>query len=174
MQTCIYVETYLCVNLENERTGISECGCDGASDGGNVITSYLPNCTLSSPRVQMLALSVLDSIVAEDQHQQWLSYLVTKGYLKHLVDSLPADNSGLHAALAPVPSQLRPLYIFQTKMVSLGPFPNKTYVATVDVKQHERSELWPIPSKPYVAFIRPYVASVDIKQHERSELGSFP
>ena len=70
----------------------------------------------------MLALSVLDSIMAEDQHQQWLTYLVTKGYLQHLVDSLPADNSGLHAALAPSPSQLRPLYIFQTKMVSFVGF----------------------------------------------------
>ena len=93
----------------------------------------------------MLALSVLDSIVAEDQYQHWLSYLVTKGYLKHLVDSLPADNSGLHAALAPVPSQLRPLYIFQTKMVSLDPCPNKACVASVDIKQHERSQLGPLP-----------------------------
>lgn len=67
--------------------------------------------------LQMLALSVLDSIMAEDKFQQWLSFLVTKGYLQHLVDSLPLDDSGLHAALAPVPSQLRPLYIFQSKMV---------------------------------------------------------
>ncbi|KAK7106896.1 nuclear pore complex protein Nup205-like [Littorina saxatilis] len=65
---------------------------------------------------RMLALSVLDAIMAEDRHQQWLSYLVSKGYLQHLVDSLPGDDSGLHAALVPAPSQLRPLYIFQTKM----------------------------------------------------------
>ncbi|XP_025098310.1 nuclear pore complex protein Nup205-like isoform X3 [Pomacea canaliculata] len=68
---------------------------------------------------RMLALSVLDSIMAEDKFQQWLSFLVTKGYLQHLVDSLPLDDSGLHAALAPVPSQLRPLYIFQSKMSML-------------------------------------------------------
>ncbi|KAL8613661.1 hypothetical protein ACOMHN_029753 [Nucella lapillus] len=68
---------------------------------------------------RMLTLSVLDALVGEDSHQQWLSYLVTKGYLQHLVDSLTADNSSLHAALLPQPAQLRPLYIFQTKMSTL-------------------------------------------------------
>nr|KAG5691714.1 hypothetical protein BaRGS_010217 [Batillaria attramentaria] len=33
---------------------------------------------------RMLALSVLDSIVAEDHYQHWLSFLITKGYLQHL------------------------------------------------------------------------------------------
>jgi nuclear pore complex protein Nup205 len=64
----------------------------------------------------MLALSVLDTIMAKDWQQQWLSYLVAKGYLQHLVDSVPSTNAGLHAALAPQPSQLRPLYIFQSLM----------------------------------------------------------
>ncbi|KAK7476364.1 hypothetical protein BaRGS_00032364 [Batillaria attramentaria] len=67
----------------------------------------------------MLALSVLDSIVAEDHYQHWLSFLITKGYLQHLVDSLPSDDVGLHASLAPEPTQLRPLYIFQSKMSML-------------------------------------------------------
>ena len=83
-------------------------------DVSGIHCTYFSLCVM----FQMLALSVVNAIMAEDRYQQWLSYLVAKGYLQHLVDSLPADNSGLHAALLPAPSQLRPLYIFQTKMVS--------------------------------------------------------
>ncbi|XP_035827391.1 nuclear pore complex protein Nup205 [Aplysia californica] len=66
---------------------------------------------------RMLALSVLDSIISTDSQRAWLGFLCGRGYLQHLVDSLASeDDSQLLALLSPQPANLRPLYIFQSKM----------------------------------------------------------
>ena len=65
---------------------------------------------------QMLALSVLDIILSMDKFQQWLTFMTSKGYLQHLVDSLVHDDNQLQSLLGPNP-QLRILYIYESKMV---------------------------------------------------------
>lgn len=67
----------------------------------------------------MLALALLDRIVAVDKQQQWLLYLSNSGYLKVLVDSLVEDDHTLQSLLTPQPPLLKALYTYESKMVRL-------------------------------------------------------
>jgi len=69
--------------------------------------------------VQMLALSVLDVILMMDKFSQWLTFVSAKGYLQHLVDSLSADDERLMAILAGNVDNLKVLYLYESKLVSL-------------------------------------------------------
>ncbi|XP_062599346.1 nuclear pore complex protein Nup205-like [Saccostrea cucullata] len=64
---------------------------------------------------RMLALSVLDTILSMDKFQQWMTFLSSKGYLQHLVDSLLHDDQPLQTLVSPTP-QLRVLYIYLSKL----------------------------------------------------------
>lgn len=66
----------------------------------------------------MLALSVLDTILSMDKFQQWMTFMSSKGYLQHLVDSLLHDDQQLQTLLSATP-QLRVLYIYLSKLVGL-------------------------------------------------------
>ena len=69
------------------------------------------------PLFQMLALSVLDSVLSFDIQKQWLNFMTSKGYIQHIVDSILTDDEQLRAALNPHPEPLRALYIYESKMV---------------------------------------------------------
>lgn len=64
---------------------------------------------------RMLALSVLDTILSMDKFQQWMTFMSSKGYLQHLVDSLLHDDQQLQTLLSATP-QLRLLYIYLSKL----------------------------------------------------------
>lgn len=66
----------------------------------------------------MLALAVLDRILSIDRQNQWLVYVCNSGYLRSLVESLRQDDAALQSLLAPQPPLLKPLYIYESKMVS--------------------------------------------------------
>lgn len=65
----------------------------------------------------MLALAVLDRILSIDRQNQWLVYLCNSGYLRSLVESLRQDDAALQSLLTPQPPLLKPLYIYESKMV---------------------------------------------------------
>lgn len=69
------------------------------------------------PVCQMLALAVLDRILSIDRQNQWLVYVCNSGYLRSLVESLRQDDAALQSLLAPQPPLLKPLYIYESKMV---------------------------------------------------------
>ncbi|XP_061177614.1 nuclear pore complex protein Nup205-like isoform X2 [Saccostrea echinata] len=64
---------------------------------------------------RMLALSVLDTILSMDKFQQWMTFMSSKGYLQHLVDSLLHDDQQLQTLVSATP-QLRVLYIYLSKL----------------------------------------------------------
>ena len=66
----------------------------------------------------MLALSCLDKLIELDPHTSWVSFLLSRGYLKHLIDSLLDSERKLLSVLETVPATLRPLYLYESKMVS--------------------------------------------------------
>lgn len=66
---------------------------------------------------QMLALAVLDRILSIDRQNQWLLYVCNSGYLRSLVESLRQDDVALQSLLTPQPPLLKPLYIYESKMV---------------------------------------------------------
>lgn len=65
----------------------------------------------------MLALAVLDRILSIDRQNQWLVYICNSGYLRSLVESLRQDDAALQSLLTPQPPHLKPLYIYESKMV---------------------------------------------------------
>lgn len=65
----------------------------------------------------MLALAVLDRILSIDRQNQWLVYICNSGYLRSLVESLRQDDAALQGLLTPQPPLLKPLYIYESKMV---------------------------------------------------------
>lgn len=65
----------------------------------------------------MLALAVLDRVLSIDRQSQWLVYLCNSGYLRVLVESLRQDDVALQTLLVPQPPLLKPLYIYESKMV---------------------------------------------------------
>lgn len=67
--------------------------------------------------IQMLALAVLDRILSIDRQNQWLVYICNSGYLRSLVESLRQDDAALQSLLTPQPPLLKPLYIYESKMV---------------------------------------------------------
>jgi len=67
----------------------------------------------------MLAFAVLDNLLSDDSENVWFGHLSSHGYLQHIVDSLFQDDDTLRTMLSPQPEPLRPLYIFQSKIVCL-------------------------------------------------------
>lgn len=81
-------------------------------------TLWIPLSSLSPfPVHQMLALAVLDRILSIDRQNQWLVYVCNSGYLRSLVESLRQDDVALQSLLTPQPPLLKPLYIYESKMV---------------------------------------------------------
>lgn len=74
-------------------------------------------CFFFFPLCQMLALAVLDRILSIDRQSQWLLYICNSGYLRSLVESLRQDDGALQSLLLPQPPLLKPLYIYESKMV---------------------------------------------------------
>lgn len=73
------------------------------------------------PVSQMLALAVLDRILSIDRQNQWLLYACNSGYLRSLVESLRQDDVALQSLLTPQLPLLKPLYIYESKMVRCAP-----------------------------------------------------
>ncbi|XP_078453204.1 nuclear pore complex protein Nup205 isoform X1 [Lampetra fluviatilis] len=68
---------------------------------------------------RMLAMALLDQVVAIDRQQQWLTFLMTSGYLQVLVESLAQDDATLMGMLVPEPPVLKALYVYESKMAFL-------------------------------------------------------
>ena len=66
---------------------------------------------------QMLAMCSLDALLRIDA--LWLEHLSSHGFLGALAESLQADDAPLRELLVPQPQDLRPLYLYESKMVSI-------------------------------------------------------
>lgn len=65
---------------------------------------------------KMLGFSCLNKILELDCENSWVIYLTSRGYLKHMIDSLLESDSLLRCMLQPDPQTLRPLYLYEAKM----------------------------------------------------------
>ncbi|KAK1887617.1 Nuclear pore complex protein Nup205 [Dissostichus eleginoides] len=91
--------------IESYGKSLMEVVCRDACDGHEIS--------------RMLALAVLDRILAIDRQNQWLVYVCNSGYLRSLVESLRQDDVALQTLLTPQPPLLKPLYIYESKMALL-------------------------------------------------------
>ncbi|KAG8189490.1 hypothetical protein JTE90_018142 [Oedothorax gibbosus] len=68
---------------------------------------------------KMLSLAVLDVAVSLDSQQQWLAFLDSKGYLRHILDSLSKDDEELQNLFNRNSNSFRIFYVFESKMALL-------------------------------------------------------
>ena len=74
----------------------------------------------------MLALSCLDMVIELDVQNTWTSILSARGYLKFIIDSLLEADRHLIALLSTQIKSLRPLYVYESKMVNI-PYSHSGY-----------------------------------------------
>ncbi|KAL6443193.1 hypothetical protein ACFW04_002850 [Cataglyphis niger] len=86
------------------------------SFGTQLMDILCHNCSGGHDVCKMLALSCLDKILELDYENAWMIYLASRGYLKHMIDSLLESDNLLRCMLQPEPQTLRPLYLYEAKM----------------------------------------------------------
>ncbi|XP_011172617.2 nuclear pore complex protein Nup205 [Solenopsis invicta] len=84
--------------------------------GNQLMDILCHNCSGGHDVCKMLALSCLDKILELDYDNAWMIYLASRGYLKHMIDSLLESDSLLRCMLQPEPQTMRPLYLYEAKM----------------------------------------------------------
>jgi len=84
--------------------------------GNQLMDILCHNCSGGHDVCKMLALSCLDKILELDCDNAWMIYLASRGYLKHMIDSLLESDNLLCCMLQPEPQTLRPLYLYEAKM----------------------------------------------------------
>ncbi|XP_042900797.1 nuclear pore complex protein Nup205 isoform X2 [Parasteatoda tepidariorum] len=68
---------------------------------------------------KMLAMAVLDVALSLNTQQQWLAFLVSKGYLRHILDSLSKDDEELQNLFNKNSNSFRIFYVFESKIALL-------------------------------------------------------
>ncbi|EFN72935.1 Nuclear pore complex protein Nup205 [Camponotus floridanus] len=86
------------------------------SFGNQLMDIVCHNCSGGHDVCKMLALSCLDKILELDYDNAWMIYLASRGYLKHMIDSLLESDNLLRCMLQPEPQTLRPLYLYEAKI----------------------------------------------------------
>lgn len=66
----------------------------------------------------MMSMSVMDAIASLDWKHRYLMLMTSRGYLRVLVDQLIEDDVELQNVLSLQPQTMKPLYLFESKMVS--------------------------------------------------------
>ena len=80
----------------------------------------LESSSLPTPAcLQMLALALLDAVMALDWQGTWLRFMSARGYLQTICASIQWEDEVLQKMLLPLPEALRTLYIYESKMVRL-------------------------------------------------------
>ncbi|KOC62474.1 Nuclear pore complex protein Nup205 [Habropoda laboriosa] len=88
------------------------------SFGNQLMDILCHNCSGGHDVCKMLALSCLDKILELDYDSAWIIYLASRGYLKHMIDSLLESDNMLRCMLQPDIQTLRPLYLYEAKMAT--------------------------------------------------------
>ena len=75
-----------------------------------------------------MSMSVLDVVASLDWQRKYLSVMSSRGYLRVLVDQLLEDDADLLNILSLQPDSMKPLYMFQSKMVGTQNIDQKIYL----------------------------------------------
>ena len=67
----------------------------------------------------MMGMSVMDAVASLDWKHKYLMLMTSRGYLRVLVDQLLEEDAELQGVLSLQPQSMKPLYLFESKMVRL-------------------------------------------------------
>ncbi|XP_022232399.2 nuclear pore complex protein Nup205 [Drosophila obscura] len=84
--------------------------------GEKLIDSICHDAVTGHDVCRMLALACLEMISELDAVSTLTEFVVSRGYLKHLLDSVADSDEALSAILQPVPEHLRPLYVYEARL----------------------------------------------------------
>ncbi|SPP78524.1 blast:Nuclear pore complex protein Nup205 [Drosophila guanche] len=87
--------------------------------GEKLVDSICHDAVTGHDVCRMLALACLEMISELDAVSTLTEFVVSRGYLKLLLDSLAASNDALSATLQPVPENLRQLYVYEAILAFL-------------------------------------------------------
>ena len=65
---------------------------------------------------RMLALAVLDELIILDRQAATIRFLANHGFLKHLIETLVADEEGLTELLTKPSGNIRSMYVYESKI----------------------------------------------------------
>jgi len=91
-----------------------------ATFGEKMIDTICHDAVTGHDVCRMLALACLDMISELHAVSTLCDFVATRGYLKHILDSLGKSSESLCAILQPVPDHLRPLYVYESRMAFLS------------------------------------------------------
>lgn len=64
-----------------------------------------------------MSMGVMDAIASLDWKHRYLMLITSRGYLRVLIDQLIEDDVELQNVLSLQPHSMKPLYLFESKMV---------------------------------------------------------
>ncbi|EEB19194.1 conserved hypothetical protein [Pediculus humanus corporis] len=89
--------------------------------GEGLADALCHDCTRGHDVCRMLALSCMDVLIELDPFTSWVGFLSARGYLQHLIDSLlESDDELVEICANDRVSTLRPLYVYESKLVLLS------------------------------------------------------
>lgn len=89
--------------------------------GEGLADALCHDCTGGHDVCRMLALSCMDVLIELDPFTSWVAFLSARGYLQHLIDSLlDTDDELVEICANDRISTLRPLYVYESKLVLLS------------------------------------------------------
>lgn len=89
--------------------------------GEGLADALCHDCTGGHDICRMLALSCMDVLIELDPFTSWIGFLSARGYLQHLIDSLlESDDELVEICVNDRISTLRPLYVYESKLVLLS------------------------------------------------------
>ena len=86
------------------------------SYGTNLLEVVARDATTGHDVRRMLALAALDELVGLDRAAGTLRFISSQGFLRHLVESLSADQAGLTELLTKPGGNVRFLYVLEAKL----------------------------------------------------------
>ncbi|XP_001354955.4 nuclear pore complex protein Nup205 [Drosophila pseudoobscura] len=87
--------------------------------GEKLIDSICHDAVTGHDVCRMLALACLEMISELDAVSTLTEFVVSRGYLKHLLDNVAESDDALSAILQPVPDNLRQLYVYEARLAFL-------------------------------------------------------
>lgn len=106
-----------------------------SSFGDKLIEVMCHDCIGGHDICKMLAMSSFNRFLMLNVQISWINFLSTKGFLKHLIDSILNSDNELKAILETVPETLRCIYLYETKMALMVRLGSTRYGAEVLLEQ---------------------------------------
>ncbi|XP_016942363.3 nuclear pore complex protein Nup205 [Drosophila suzukii] len=133
-----------------------------ATFGEKMIDTICHDAVTGHDVCRMLALACLDMISELHAVSTLCDFVATRGYLKHILDSLGKSSESLCAILQPVPDHLRPLYVYESRMAFLTRMANTALGARMILAERALGVL----SNMRVYDLQPDLKGTELKRNE--------